>query len=105
MATPHGARHHASTFALELLADNRSTTFDRSVIRAIYQIGCRDNPDATAAEWALLHLSEHLLELGREQVSEPIGAADHAHGCGSCGAPDLAFKTPAHSIGEPVGSS
>src|SRR5262245_40358750 len=75
-STPHNARRHASTFALELLAEEQSTNFDRSVVRAIYQIGCRDRPDASAAEWALLHLAEHLLELGREQVSEPIGTAN-----------------------------
>jgi hypothetical protein len=99
MAIPHGARHHASSFALELLADNRSTTFDRSVVRAIYQIGCRDNPDAIAAEWALLHLAEHLLELGHKEVLEPLATADPAHD-----APDQAFKN-ALSMVEAVASA
>jgi hypothetical protein len=97
--TQHGARPHASVFALELLADNRSTAFDRSVVRAIYQIGWRDLPEATAAEWALLHLAEHLLELEHEEVPEPLGTADLAHG-----APDPTFKTIALSMVEPVGS-
>jgi hypothetical protein len=63
----HVARRHASTFALELLAEKRSTILHRPVVRAIYQIGWRDLPDATAAEWALLHLAEHLLELRHEE--------------------------------------
>jgi len=99
-STPHCARRHASTFAFELLADERSTNFDRSVVRAIYQIGWRDLPEATAAEWALLHLAEHLLGLGHEEVQEQLGAADPPHG-----APDPAFKTIALSMIEPVGSA
>ena len=70
---PHGARRHASTFALELLAEERSTSLIDLWFARIYQIGWRDLPDANAAEWALLHLAEHLLELRDEEVCVPVG--------------------------------
>jgi hypothetical protein len=95
MATsiPHNARRHASTFALELLAEEQSTTFDRSVVRAIYQIGSRDLPHATAAEWALLHLAEqYLLDLMTPDLAH-VGAADRV------------FRTVALSMLEPAGSA
>jgi hypothetical protein len=71
-STPHGSRRHASTFALELLAEESSTAFDQSVVRAIFQIGWRDLAEATAAEWALLHLAEQVLVLS---LAEPAGSA------------------------------
>ena len=62
---PNGARRHAGFYALELLADDQSTSFDKAVVRAIFQIGWRDRADATPAEWALLYLAEQLLALKR----------------------------------------
>jgi len=76
----HHARRHSGFFALELLADDRSITFDRPLVRAIYEIGDRDTPKATAAEWALLHLAEHLLEQMQEKEEGSESIADVPRG-------------------------
>src|SRR5215468_2243862 len=90
-SVPHCARQHASFFALELLANERSIAFDRCVVRAIYRIGWRDLPHATAAEWALLPLVEHLLELVTPDLVK-AGAA------GAC-------RTDAPAMLQPVGDA
>jgi hypothetical protein len=60
----HSARTNASNFAFELLADELSQeTLPRSAVRAVFRIGLRDQAEATAAEWALLHLTELALVL------------------------------------------
>jgi hypothetical protein len=55
--TANRGRHDASCFALELLADDTSTALHRSVVRAVYRIGARDQAQATPTEWAFLHLT------------------------------------------------
>jgi hypothetical protein len=67
---PHRARRDAATYALELLAEESSATFDRSVVCALFRIGWRDRAEADAAEWALLHLAELLLALREQRAAE-----------------------------------
>ena len=65
----HAARRHSSNYALELLADEQSRALPRSAVSALFRIGWRDTAEASAAEWALLHLAELALVM-REQQAE-----------------------------------
>jgi hypothetical protein len=70
----HAARKHSGSYALELLADEKSRALPRSAVSALFRIGWRDTAEANAAEWALLHLTELALTL-REQpanLSAPV---------------------------------
>jgi hypothetical protein len=66
--TAYCARPHASEYALELLADEIAERLPPSARRALARIGSREQPDAYAAEWAFLHLTE--LALGISHQSE-----------------------------------
>jgi hypothetical protein len=64
---PHQARPHAADYALELLADEYATTLGRSAVRALSSIGSRYTSEASAMEWAFLHLTELWLGLAYQQ--------------------------------------